>query len=264
MRQATLPDACRAGVREACRQGDRPIELIPAVDLLGARVVRLKEGDFGRATDYGDDPTAVVGRWVGEGASRLHLVDLDGARAGRPVQAELIGRLARAAAVPCQVAGGLRDDAVVDEALAAGADRVVLGSGLLADPGWAAELVRHHGPARIVAALDVRDDRAVGEGWTAGAQESDLLDIASRLASAGVGTFVVTAIARDGLMTGPDLELLEQVARIVTPAAIIASGGIASLDDLRELAERGYAGAILGRALYEGRIDLRAALAAVS
>jgi phosphoribosylformimino-5-aminoimidazole carboxamide ribotide isomerase len=240
------------------------LELIPAVDLRAGRVVRLRQGDFGRAQVHGDDALAVVRRWVGEGATRLHLVDLDGAREGKPVQADLLAQLVQTAGVPCQVAGGMRDDHSVAAALEAGADRVVLGTRLIGDPAWARSLVARHGSERIVAALDVQDDEAHGDGWVSGGTRRPLDVALSELSQAGVSLFVVTAISRDGLLGGPDLELLGSVARVVGPAAVIASGGIASVADLQELAAAGYAGAILGSALYEGRISLPDALREVA
>jgi phosphoribosylformimino-5-aminoimidazole carboxamide ribotide isomerase len=240
------------------------VELIPAIDLRAGRVVRLRQGDFGREQVHGDDPLAVVRRWVGEGASRLHLVDLDGAREGRPVQAKLLARLVQTAGVPCQVAGGMRDDASVSAALEAGADRVVLGTRLIGDPAWARSLIARHGPERIVAALDVQHDEALGDGWVSGGARRPLDTTLTELGQAGVALFVVTAISRDGLLGGPDLELLRRVAAVVGPAAVIASGGIASLADLQTLAAAGYAGTILGSALYEGRIELGAALSAIA
>lgn len=240
------------------------MELIPAVDLRAGRVVRLRQGDFGRAQVHGDDPLAVVRRWVGEGAPRLHLVDLDGAREGRPVQADLLAQLVLAAGVPCQAAGGLRDDGSVSAALEAGADRVVLGTRLISDPAWAQRLIARHGAERIVAALDVQDDETHGDGWVSGGARRPLDAALTELSQAGLALFVVTAISRDGLLGGPDLELLGRIAGVVGPAAVIASGGIASLDDLQKLAAAGYAGAILGRALYEGRIELGAALSAIA
>ncbi|HEV8516351.1 MAG TPA: 1-(5-phosphoribosyl)-5-[(5-phosphoribosylamino)methylideneamino] imidazole-4-carboxamide isomerase [Candidatus Limnocylindrales bacterium] len=240
------------------------MELIPAIDLRAGKVVRLERGEFDRETEYGSHPLAAVRRWVGEGATRLHIVDLDGARQGRRVQIELIERLVAAAGVPCQVAGGLRTDGSVAGALAQGADRVVLGSGLLADPGWAGRLVEVYGRERIVAALDVRDGLAVGEAWRPGARGTDFVETARRLHSAGIGTFVVTAIGRDGLLSGPDLDLLDRVADVVGAAGVIASGGVGSLADLRALARRGFGGAILGRALYDGRLALPDALGVVA
>jgi phosphoribosylformimino-5-aminoimidazole carboxamide ribotide isomerase len=240
------------------------MELIPAVDLRGGRVVRLRQGDFGREQVHADDPVAVVRRWVGEGATRLHLVDLDGAREGRPVQAELLAQLVAAAGGPCQVAGGLRDDRSVAAALEAGADRVVVGTRLIGDPAWARSLVARHGATRIVAALDVEGGDARGDGWVSGGTKRPLDAALTELSGAGLTLFVVTGISRDGLLGGPDLELLERVADVVGPAGVIASGGIASLADLQELASAGYAGAILGSALYEGRIELGAALSAIA
>lgn len=237
------------------------MELIPAIDLLGGRVVRLAEGDYARATDYGD-PFDAARRWIGAGATRLHLVDLDGAREGRPIQADLVARIVRRAGVPCQVAGGLRELAAVDAALAAGADRVVLGSALLRSPVLAKEIVSRRGPARLVAAIDVRDGRALGGGWMAHEGPSATA-LVRTLASAGVTMFAVTAIARDGLLGGPDLDLLEEISGLVGADRVIASAGVSTVEHVRALAERGYAGAILGRAIYEGVLSLAAAAAAL-
>ena len=238
------------------------MELIPAIDLLDGTVVRLAQGDYERVTDYGDDPVAVARAWVAEGATRLHLVDLAAARDGTRSQAAIIERIVSAVGVPCQVAGGIRDATAADALLDAGVDRVVLGTAFIRDPGMAAGMVARWGPRRIVAAVDVRDGRAVGDGWTAGAAGAPALELVTSLRSAGVELFAVTAIARDGLLTGPDMDLLAGAARVAGGASrIIASAGVSSLDDIRALAAAGYGGAILGRALYEGRIDLAAALA---
>jgi len=238
------------------------VELIPAIDLLGGRVVRLWAGDYDAVTDFGDDPVAVAQRWQAQGARRIHIVDLDAARQGRPAQAAVISRIVAAVAVACQVAGGIRDARAVTRALKAGADRVVLGSALISDPGLAATLVEAHGPERIVAALDVRDGQALGDGWVAGARGAEVVGLAQRLAEAGICWFAVTAIARDGGMQGPDLELLERVRAAVPRASLIASGGVSSLADIRELARLRYDAAITGRALYEGAFSLPDALAA--
>lgn len=242
------------------------MDLIPAIDLRGGRVVRLVEGDFDRETRYDTDPLAAVRRWVAQGAPRLHVVDLDGARAGRPVQAGLIGRVvteASASGVPCQVAGGLRDPAAAASALSAGADRVVLGTALLNDPDLAARLVAAHGASRIVAALDVRDGQAVGEGWRAGAGSRPLQDAVVSLLESGVRLLALTAIDRDGRLEGPDLALYAAVRAVANDALLIASGGVTTIDDLRRLRDLGCNGVILGRALYDGRLDLREALASV-
>lgn len=238
---------------------DRAVELIPAIDLLDGVVVRLSEGDFARTTRYADDPVATARRWVDAGATRLHLVDLDGARQGRPVQAELMARIVAAVAIPCQVAGGLRDETAVGAAFDYGADRVVLGSALLRDAGLGARLVARWGGSRIVAAIDVRGGLAVGSGWTSD-EGSRPFDAVLRVqADTGIELFALTAIARDGLLEGPDFALLDATAAIVGANRVIASAGVSSSDDVALLARRGYAGAILGRALYEGALTLAAA-----
>jgi phosphoribosylformimino-5-aminoimidazole carboxamide ribotide isomerase len=232
------------------------VELIPAIDLVGGQVVRLAQGDFDRQTTYGGDPVSMARRWVDEGATRLHIVDLDGARAGRPTQTALVRRIVEAAGIPCQVAGGLRDEAAVTQALAAGADRVVLGSALLGDPGLAGRLVAAHGFARIVAAIDVRNGVALGSGWVPGAAGRPVDEVVIALRTAGIALFAVTAIVRDGLQVGPDLELLERVAALVGADRVLASAGVGSIADVTGLARYGYAAAILGRALYEGTLTL--------
>jgi phosphoribosylformimino-5-aminoimidazole carboxamide ribotide isomerase len=166
--------------------------------------------------------------------------------------------------VPCQVAGGIREERQVEVALRAGADRVVLGSALISDPSLGQRLVARHGSESIVAALDVRDGQAMGDGWVKGARSAEVIELARTLADTGIHWFAVTAIARDGQMSGPDLALLAEVREAVPAAAIIASGGISSLADIRRLATEDYAAAILGRSLYEGAFTLPEALAAAS
>jgi phosphoribosylformimino-5-aminoimidazole carboxamide ribotide isomerase len=238
------------------------MELIPAIDLQGGAVVRLRQGDFSRRTSYGDDPLAVARRWVGEGATRLHLVDLDGARSGRPAQHALVRSLVRAVDVPCQVAGGIRDAGAAGSLLDDGADRVVLGSALLARPALGRELVARHGAGRVVAALDVRDGLAVGAGWVPGSPGRPFGEALDALLEVGVEWFAVTAISRDGLLAGPDLDLLAEAVERAPAARIIASGGIATADDIRAVARLGCAAAILGRALYEGQLSMATALTA--
>ena len=240
-------------------------ELLPAIDLRGGRVVRLKQGDFARETAYSEDPAAVARDFADAGATWLHVVDLDGARTGEPAQAASVGAILDAVGgrVRVEVAGGLRSVAAVHRVVDGGAARVVVGTAAVRDPAFAAELVRVHGGARIAAAIDVRDGRASGEGWAPEAASSDALDVIRALAEAGVTTFEVTAIERDGLLAGPDLELLGQAVALEA-GRIVASAGIASLDDLAAVRALGCSGAIVGRALYEGHLDLRAAVRAVS
>ncbi len=236
------------------------MELIPAIDLLGGHVVRLSRGAYDAVTEYGDDPVERARDFASQGAERIHIVDLDAAREGRAMQADVIRHIVDAIDVPCQVAGGIRDADAVERALAAGAGRVVLGSALISSSLLARTLIERHGPDRIVAALDVRDGKALGDGWVAGARGTEVIALAQGLADAGLRWFAVTAIARDGQMSGPDLELLEAVRAAVPGAAIIASGGVSSLADIGELAARGFDAAITGRALYEGAFTLPQAL----
>jgi phosphoribosylformimino-5-aminoimidazole carboxamide ribotide isomerase len=239
-------------------------ELYPAIDLRGGRVVRLRQGDFARETAYATDPVAVATAFADQGARWVHVVDLDGARTGEPEQTALVARIVAALAgrVQVQVAGGLRTSGAVEEALSAGAARVVVGTAALRDPRLVTRLIAAHGPERIAVALDVREGRAIGEGWRAGAEGPSVDRAVRSLTSAGARIFAVTAIERDGLLAGPDLQLLARLA--AAGVGIVASGGIASLADLEAVRRAGCAGAIVGRALYEGRIDLRAALAATT
>lgn len=239
-------------------------ELLPAIDLRGGRVVRLTQGDFTRETAYSDDPVAVAGAFADAGARWIHVVDLDGARAGEPVQADIIGRIASAVGdrVRCQVAGGLRTHAAVAAALASGATRAVVGTAALRAPAFAGDLVRAHGAYRIVVALDVRNGLAVGEGWRDGATGIDPAVALTRLADLGVERFAATAIDRDGLLEGPDLDLLGTLVGLGR-GRVIASGGVGSIDDILATRAIGCSGAIVGRAIYEGRVDLAAAVESV-
>ena len=239
-------------------------EILPAIDLRGGRVVRLQQGDFSRETAFSTEPADVARRFADAGARWLHVVDLDGARDGSPAHATQIREIVEAVRdrVSVEIAGGLRDETVVAAALKTGAARVVVGTAALEDPRFAARLVATHGPDKIVVAVDVRRGAAVGHGWAAEAGGIDPAELITRLADVGVATFEVTAIERDGLLIGPDLELYERMVAIGR-GAMIASAGISTLDDLRAVRSIGCTGAIVGRALYEGRLDLREALASV-
>jgi phosphoribosylformimino-5-aminoimidazole carboxamide ribotide isomerase len=234
------------------------MELLPAIDIRGGRVVRLQQGDFDRETTYSDDPAEVARAFHRAGASWIHLVDLDGARGERP-QTPLIASIVRALpAVNFQVAGGLRSEESVADMITAGAARAVVGTAAIADPDFAATLVARHGFERIVAALDVRDGQAVGEGWRKCAVGRPFEEAIETLAAAGVTHFAVTAIERDGLLQGPDLVLLGRAVALGR-GAIVASGGVSSLEDLRAVMDLGCSGAIVGRAIYEGRFDVSVA-----
>jgi phosphoribosylformimino-5-aminoimidazole carboxamide ribotide isomerase len=245
-------------------------DLYPAIDLRGGRVVRLRQGDFAREQVYHDDPAGVAIRFAAAGAAWLHVVDLDGARAGESIQSRAIAAIADATrqtradrVLRLQVAGGLRNGDAISAALAAGATRVVIGTAALAADAVVADAIARHGTDRIAIALDVRDGIAVGDGWVAGAAGEPVDSAIGRLSELGVETFIVTAIERDGLLGGPDLGLLGRAIR-GTDAAVIASGGVASVADLLAVRAIGCAGAIVGRALYDGRIDLADALAVLA
>jgi phosphoribosylformimino-5-aminoimidazole carboxamide ribotide isomerase len=238
-------------------------DILPAIDLRGGRVVRLQQGDFERETTFSDDPVAVARSFAEAGARWLHVVDLDGARTGQPAHTTVIGHLVDVIGdrVAVEVAGGLRTEESVAAVLAAGAARAVVGTAALRDPAFAGRLVTSHGADLIAVALDIRDDLALGEGWRDGASGVRAEDALAALADQGVTTFEATAIERDGLLEGPDLELLSRLVQLGR-GAVIASGGIASLDDIRAVREVGCAGAIVGRALYDGRFDIASAIGA--
>jgi phosphoribosylformimino-5-aminoimidazole carboxamide ribotide isomerase len=240
-------------------------EILPAIDLRGGRVVRLERGDFARETAFSDDPVAVARAFADAGARWLHVVDLDGARSGAPAHTEVIvaivGAVGRRVAV--EVAGGLRSADAVGAILTGGAARVVVGTAALRDPRFAGSLVGTHGADRIAVAIDVRDGRAHGDGWDAQAVTADASEAIRQLAEEGVETFEVTAIDRDGRLIGPDLDLLARMVGLGR-GRIIASAGISEVNDIRAVEGIGCAGAIIGRALYDGRFSLQAALGTVS
>lgn len=229
----------------------------PAIDLKAGRCVRLAQGDTARETVYGDDPAAVARRWVGEGAQALHVVDLDGAFAGRPVQLATVRAIAAAAGVPVQLGGGLRSLGDLEAAFAAGASRAVVGTRAL-DPDFLARAVARHG-GRLVAALDARDGVVAVAGWRelSGVR---VTEAALRLKEAGVNEVLYTDVAHDGMLDGPDLAGV--AALVATGLRVIASGGVASAEDIRSLKAAGAAAAVVGKALYDGRLTLAAALEA--
>ena len=240
-------------------------DLLPAIDLRGGRVVRLAEGDFARETIYGTDPAEVALGFAAAGARWIHIVDLDGARDGTRRQTEAVARIVEAVGerVACEVAGGLRDEAAVESVLGAGAARAVVGTVALRDPDLVARLIDRFGVDRIAIALDVREGLAVGQGWVPGAPGIAVEAALVAMSDRGARTFIVTAIERDGLMTGPNLDLLERMVDLGR-GAIIASAGISSLDDIDAVRSAGCHGAVVGRAVYEGRLDLASAIRAIS
>ena len=235
--------------------------LYPAIDIRDGMAVRLIQGDYDQETAYDDDPVVAARRWVDGGARWLHVVDLDGARAGEPVNLEHVRRIVAAVSVPVQLGGGLRDSKKVEEAISAGAERIVLGTAAVRDPEMAEAIAAAHGE-RVVVSVDSRSGNVAAEGWT---ESSDLgtTEVIAALSDRGVRRFVYTPVEVDGLMEGPDLDSLREAAK-ATDGELIYSGGIGSLDDLRALAELGLdnlGGVIVGRALYEQRFTVAEAQA---
>lgn len=230
----------------------------PAIDIRGGKAVRLVEGDFARETTFDADPVDAARRWEAAGASWIHLVDLDGARGGQPVNTEAIRRIRAAVGTRLQLGGGLRSLEQMAAAIGLGIDRLVLGSVALSSPRLVREVVRRWG-ARVAVGLDARDGKLAANGWVE-QTEADAIQVAHELEHAGVSTFVFTDIGRDGRLEGPNLDALSTLMDAVD-ADVIASGGVATLAHLEAIRATGAAGAIVGRALYDGALDLRAALA---
>jgi phosphoribosylformimino-5-aminoimidazole carboxamide ribotide isomerase len=236
--------------------------VIPAIDLRGGKVVRLAQGDPSRKTEYSSDPVAVARRWEGEGAPILHLVDLDGAFSGKPEQLDVVGDMIKSVKVPVQLGGGLRSLNSLEEAFAAGITRAVVGTAAIEEAGFLASACRRF-PGRIALGIDARDGKVAVRGWAEGT-EIPATELAQRWADLPLGAVIYTDIGRDGMLAGPNLEALRQMTR-ATPHPVIASGGIATLDDVKRLAALGPSrvmGALIGKALYEGRFSLMEAIAA--
>ena len=230
--------------------------LLPAIDIRGGRAVRLLQGDYERETVYDAEPAEAARRWSEQGARYLHVVDLDGAREGAPANLAAVSAITAAVDCPVQVGGGLRDAESVTAALDAGAERVVIGTAALRDPEFLDRMLAAHGE-RIVVAVDGRAGRVSVEGWTE-TSEVPVAEAVAALADRGVHRFVFTPIEVDGTMEGPGSDQLRWVSS-ATAAAIVYSGGVGSLDDLRSLAREAAAnveGVIVGRALYEGRFEV--------
>lgn len=236
-------------------------EIVPAVDLKAGRCVRLVQGRADAETVFSDDPVAMARRWEGSGARRLHVVDLDGAFAGRPAQTELVRAMIRAVAIPVQVGGGLRELAHVEAALTAGARWAIVGTRAALDPVFLGEVCTRFGD-QVMIGIDASDGRVAVDGWTR-VLELDAMALARDAATAGAAGIIYTDIARDGTQSGPNLWSTGAVAQ-AAGIPVFASGGVGSLDDIRQLATvAGLAGVIVGRALYSGAVDLATAVANV-
>ncbi|HEY9149904.1 MAG TPA: 1-(5-phosphoribosyl)-5-[(5-phosphoribosylamino)methylideneamino]imidazole-4-carboxamide isomerase [Gammaproteobacteria bacterium] len=231
--------------------------LIPAIDLKDGKCVRLRQGRMEDETVFADDPLEMAKKWVDAGARRLHLVDLNGAFAGKPVNAEVIHRIAEAyPELPIQVGGGIRDEDTVQAYLDAGVQYVIIGTKAVSAPHFVNDLCLEF-PGHIIVGLDAKDGKVAIDGWSKLSHHS-VIDMAQRFEDDGVEAIVYTDIGRDGMMKGVNVEATAELAKAIS-IPVIASGGVSTLDDIRALAARedeGIMGAIIGRALYEGSIDL--------
>ncbi|HMV38741.1 MAG TPA: 1-(5-phosphoribosyl)-5-[(5-phosphoribosylamino)methylideneamino]imidazole-4-carboxamide isomerase [Plasticicumulans sp.] len=231
--------------------------LIPAIDLKDGKCVRLRQGRMEDSTVFSDDPVAMAGRWVQAGAQRLHLVDLNGAFAGRPQNAEVVRRIADAFPnLPIQVGGGIRSEETVETYLNAGVRYVIIGTKAVQEPHFVSDLCMTF-PGHVIVGLDARDGKVAVDGWSK-LSKHDVIDIAQRFERDGVEAIVYTDIGRDGMMQGVNVEATVRLAQAVS-IPVIASGGVTNLDDIKALCAvegEGVAGTILGRALYEGTLDL--------
>lgn len=233
------------------------MEILPAIDLVGGKAVRLFQGDYAQMTVYSDDPLSVAKDFEACGASSIHLVDLEGAKDGGTPNIGVIRRIARETGLAVEVGGGLRDDEVVERMLDAGVARAILGTAAVTDPDFLARMVASHG-GQIAVSADIRDGMVAIRGWT---QRSALTcdGLMRRLQDTGVQTVICTDISRDGAMRGTNRALYRQLASAY-PMRFIASGGVSSLEDVTALREAGLWGAIIGKAYYTGAIDLRRAI----
>ena len=234
------------------------MEIIPAIDIRSGRCVRLYQGNYDRETVFSQDPVAVASRWAALGAPRLHVVDLDGAKGGVPANLDVVRKIAAAVSTPIQVGGGIRTAKAASTAMALGAQRVIVGTAAVRDPELAPGLCADLGADSVIVSVDARDGRVAVEGWTEGS-DTTAAALVRRMEDGGVRRFMYTDIARDGTLEGPNFAAIEELFAS-TKARLIAAGGISSIDDLLRLEEIGVEGAIVGRALYTGDIDVEEAL----
>jgi phosphoribosylformimino-5-aminoimidazole carboxamide ribotide isomerase len=235
------------------------MEIWPAIDIRGGKCVRLAQGDYARETVFGDDPAAMARRWVEGGAKQLHLVDLDGARDAAAANLTAVADVLAAVDVPCELGGGVRDEAAIRSLLDLGLTRLVIGTRALKQPDWFGRMCRQF-PRQLVLGIDARDGLVATDGWLQ-TSETPATELARRLAGEPLAAIVYTDIAKDGMLAGPNVPAMEAMRRAVD-CPVVASGGVTTADDVRRLAAAGMAGCIIGRALYEGTLSLGEALAA--
>jgi len=235
------------------------MQVWPAIDLRAGKCVRLEQGDYDREKVFGHDPAAMARHWVAEGAECLHLVDLDGAKAGRPENLDSVRAILAAVDVPCELGGGIRDEATIASLVDLGLSRLVIGTKALREPEWFREVCRRF-PGKLVLGIDARNGRVATDGWL---ETSDMpaTQMAMQFEDEPIAGVIYTDIATDGMLGGPNLPAIRQMQEAI-PLPLVASGGVTTGDDVARLAELNVAGCIIGRALYEGRLTLGDALRA--
>ncbi len=233
----------------------------PAIDLRGGKCVRLQQGDYDRETIFGDDPVQMALRWRDAGADRLHLVDLDGARDGQGLNQDAVAAIVQASGIPCQLGGGIREESTINQWLERGIQWLVVGTRALKDPDWFRDMANKF-PGRLVLGLDAKDGRVATDGWHEVSNRT-AMEVADAFSDLPIAAIVYTDIARDGMLQGPNLGAVQQMRQHVN-LPLIASGGVAGVEDIRQLTKLQVAGCIVGRALYEQTLTLEEALQAAS
>lgn len=228
--------------------------ILPAIDIQNGLCVRLRQGVASDATVYGDDPVEMAKKWESEGAEYLHVVDLDGAFSGEGKNTEAIRRICEAVKIPVELGGGIRSFAAAEDRFALGVSRIIIGSVALENPALAADLAAKYGADRVAVSIDAKNNVAQAHGWVDGSLKK-VLPLAKELVAAGCTTIIYTDIVKDGMLSGPNLEMLIQLQRI-EGISLIASGGISCIGDIKKLDEMGLYGVICGKALYEGKVTM--------
>jgi phosphoribosylformimino-5-aminoimidazole carboxamide ribotide isomerase len=237
------------------------MQIWPAIDLRGGKCVRLRQGDYQQETVFAQDPAAVARQFAEQGALHLHIVDLEGAREGMPLNLPSVQEILATVDIECELGGGIRDEQSVRELLDFGLSRLVIGTSALTNPEWFREACRQY-PNRLVLGIDARDGRAATDGWM-NTSTVTAIDLARQFASEPLAAIIYTDIATDGMMRGPNIEAMAQM-QMAVDIPVIASGGVTSIEDVTRLADAGLAGCIIGRALYEGTLSLSEAIRVAS
>ena len=237
----------------------KKIEILPAIDLLDGQCVRLAQGDYNRKTVYSDSPAEQATLWEKEGAKFIHLVDLDGAKAGKPINLAAVKAITSTVSIPCELGGGIRNIKDAETLFNAGITRIILGTVACSNPKIVTDMIKNFGTDRIVIGIDAKEGRVAVSGWLEDTN-IDAFDLAAQFAETGIKRFIYTDISTDGMLTGPNLQAQKKLCQRVPECAVIASGGISCTEDIANLADlhmKNLEGVIVGKALYDGRISLK-------